>query len=332
MRQGRRAMNTLLTATRIFPTNIFSSAATPAHAIRELSILTLIITASIFLIVATLLTIAILRFRERPGDSAREPVQMYGSNQIEISWTAIPILIVLVLFLATARVIIATEKAHPPRDSMQVTVIGHQFWWEYRYPGTDVVTANELHIPVVDAQHNRPTYLSMTSADTDHSFWVPRLAGKLDVIPNKINVMWFDPHTPDLYLGQCAQYCGTQHAKMLIRVYAQAPDDFDRWLQHQQQPATQVANVQDGRAVFEQNACMNCHRVRGTAADGRFGPDLTHFGSRDTLAAGAVPNTPANVAQWIKQPAHYKDGALMPAMHLDDGQIARVTAYLETLQ
>ena len=325
-------MNVLLTAARIFPTNIFSSAATPAHAIRELSVLTLVITASIFLVVATLLVVAILRFRERPSDSAREPVQMYGSNQIEISWTAIPILIVLVLFLATARVIIATERAHPPSNSMQVTVVGHQFWWEYRYTGTNVVTANELHVPVVDAAHNRPTYLTMTSADTDHSFWVPRLAGKLDVIPNKINVMWFDPHTPDLYLGQCAQYCGTQHAKMLIRVYAQPSDDFDRWLQHQQQPAEQVASVQDGRAVFEQNACMNCHRIRGTVADGRFGPDLTHFASRDTLASGAVPNTPANVAQWIKQPAHYKDGALMPAMHLDDGQIARVTAYLETLK
>ncbi len=319
-------------AENLFPTNIFSSAASPAHAIRELSVLTLVITASIFLIVATLLVVAILRFRERPGDSLREPVQMYGSNQIEISWTAIPILIVLVLFLATARVIIATETVHAPRTAMQVTVVGHQFWWEYRYPGTNVVTANELHIPVDDAQHTRPTFLSMTSADTDHSFWVPRLAGKLDVIPNKINVMWFDPHTPDLYLGQCAQYCGTQHAKMLIRVYAQTPGDFDRWLQHQAEPAAQEISVQDGRAVFEQNACMNCHRVRGTVADGRFGPDLTHFGSRDTLAAGAVPNTAANVAQWIKQPAHYKDGALMPAMHLDDGQIARVTAYLETLK
>lgn len=257
---------------------------------------------------------------------------MYGSNQIEISWTAIPILIVLVLFLATARVIIATETKHAPRDAMQVTVIGHQFWWEYRYPGTNVVTANELHIPVDDAQHTRPTFLTMTSADTDHSFWVPRLAGKLDVIPNKINVMWFDPHTPDVYLGQCAQFCGTQHAKMLIRVYAQMPGDFNRWLQHQSQPAAQDASVLDGRAVFEQNACINCHRVRGTVADGRFGPDLTHFGSRDTLAAGTVPNKAANVAQWIKQPAHYKDGALMPAMHLDDGQIARVTAYLESLQ
>lgn len=321
----------LCLAHAVFPTNIFSVAATPAHAIRGLSFLAMAVTGTIFVVVGTLMAVAIVRFRERPGQDQREPVQMYGSNQIELSWTVIPILIVLVLFLATARVIVATEKSHAPKDSMQVLVIGHQYWWEYRYTGTDVITANELHVPVVDAQNKRPTYLSMISADTDHSFWVPRLAGKLDVIPNKINVMWFDPQSPDIYLGQCAQYCGTQHAKMLIRVYAQTPAEFDRWLHHQAMPAEQTASVQDGRAVFEQNACMNCHRIRGTVADGRFGPDLTHFASRDTFAAGSVPNKAANVAQWIKQPAHYKEGALMPAMHLDDGQIARVTAYLESL-
>ncbi len=325
-----RSVSSCLAAS-IFPTNIFSVAATPAHAIRGLSFLALAITGTIFLIVGTLMAVAMVRFRNRPGRDQREPIQLYGSNQIELSWTVLPILIVLVLFLATARVIVATEKSHPPKDSMQVLVVGHQFWWEYRYTGTNVITANELHVPVVDAQNKRPTYLSMISADTDHSFWVPRLAGKLDVIPNKINVMWFDPQTPDLYLGQCAQYCGTQHGKMLIRVYAQTPAEFDRWLHHQAMPADQVADVQDGRAVFEQNACMNCHRIRGTVADGRFGPDLTHFASRDTFAAGSVPNKAANVAQWIKQPAHYKQGALMPAMHLDDGQIARVTAYLESL-
>ncbi len=314
-----------------FPTNLFSDAATPAHAIHELSILVLAVTGTIFLVVGTLLAVAMIRFRDRPGQDKREPVQLYGSNQIELSWTVLPVVIVLVLFLATTRVIIATEKSRAPENALQVLVVGHQFWWEYRYTGTDVVTANELHIPAVGTGNPRPTYLSLISADTDHSFWVPRLAGKLDVIPNKINVMWFDPHTPDLYLGQCAQFCGTQHAKMLIRVYADTPEAYQRWLSNQEAAAPQAADVQDGRAVFEQNACMNCHRIRGTVADGRFGPDLTHFASRDTLAAGTVPNTPASVAQWIKEPAHYKQGALMPAMHLDDGQIARVTAYLESL-
>lgn len=317
---------------RSTPTNIFSPAATPSLAIQKLSILTLCITGTIFLVVGGLLAYAMLRYRERQGEDSSEPVQLYGSNQIELSWTVIPILIVVVLFLATARVIIATQHTTAPKNAMAVTVVGHQFWWEFRYPGTDVVTANELHIPTSSPQHVRPTYLTMISADTDHSFWVPRLAGKLDVIPNKVNVMWFDPQQPDLYLGQCAQYCGAQHAKMLIRVYAQTPADFERWLDNQKQPAPQLAAMQGGRAVFEGNACMNCHRVRGTVADGVFGPDLTHFGSRDTLAAGAVTNTTDHVQQWIKDPAHYKDGARMPPMHLDDAQIARVTAYLESLK
>ena len=313
------------------PTTLFSPAATPARAIFGLSILTLCIVLAVFLIVGGLLVYALVKFRERPGQDEREPVQLYGSNQIEISWTVIPILIVVVLFLATARVIIATERQRPPAGALHVTVVGHQFWWEFRYPGTDVVTANELHIPTSSKADERPTFLSMISADTDHSFWVPRLAGKLDVIPNKINVMWFDPDQPGLYLGQCSQYCGAQHAKMLIRVYAQSPAAFDQWLKAQELPAPQDPAMAAGRAVFEQNACMNCHRIRGTVADGRFGPDLTHFGSRDTLASGAVTNTPEHLQEWIKDPSHFKDGALMPAMHLSDGDIVLVSKYLESL-
>ncbi|ADW69208.1 cytochrome c oxidase, subunit II [Granulicella tundricola MP5ACTX9] len=314
------------------PTNIFMPAASPARAIFGLSILTLCIVTAIFLVVGGLLLYALIKFREKPQQDDREPVQLFGSNQIELSWTVIPILIVVVLFLATARVIIATERSHPPEGALHVTVVGHQYWWEFRYPGTQVVTANELHIPTSDPSHPRPTYLNMISADTDHSFWVPRLAGKMDVIPNKINVMWFDPQQPGLYLGQCAQYCGTQHAKMLIRVYAQTPSEFQQWMNAQALPAALDPQMSAGRAVFERNACMNCHQVRGTVADGRFGPDLTHFGSRDTLASGAVTNTPEHLRQWIADPSHYKDGALMPAMHLKDADIDLVSKYLESLQ
>jgi cytochrome c oxidase subunit 2 len=313
------------------PTSIFSPAASPARAIFGLSLLTLSIVGAIFLVVGGLLLYALIAYRERPEQDDREPVQLYGSNQIELSWTVIPILIVVVLFLATARVIIATERQSAPPGTLNVTVVGHQFWWEFRYPGTDVVTANELHIPVSEETHPRPTFLTMISADTDHSFWVPRLAGKLDVIPNKINVMWFDPKDPGLYLGQCAQYCGTQHAKMLIRVYAQTQQDFAAWLAGQERPAAPSAAVAAGRAVFEGNACMNCHRIRGTVADGRFGPDLTHLASRDTLASGAVTNTPEHLRKWIKDPDHYKEGALMPAMHLTDSDIDLVSEYLESL-
>ncbi|MES2391181.1 MAG: cytochrome c oxidase subunit II [Acidobacteriota bacterium] len=318
------------------PTTIFSPAATPAHSIFSLSMLVLGVTLVIFLIVAGLLLFAIIRFRSRPGDSADEPTQIYGSNQIELSWTVIPVLIVVMLFLSTTRVILETEAKPKPPQALDVTVIGHQYWWEYRYPSLGVVTANELHIPMSDPTNPRPTYLTMSSADVSHSFWVPRLAGKTDLIPNRINTMWMDPSEPGLYLGQCAQYCGTQHAKMLLRVYVQTPADFAAWVKQQQKPVNEDqqgnALAAEGRVVFLHNACINCHTVEGTVANGRFGPDLTHLASRDTIAAGPVVNSPTNLRQWIADPNGLKPGSLMPSMHLNDHDLDAITAYLGTLK
>lgn len=318
------------------PTSIFDPAATPARSIFDLSMLVLSITLAIFLIVAGLLAYALIRFRHRPGDSDREPAQIYGSNQIELSWTVIPILIVVMLFLSTTRVILGTQAIPKPAGAMDVTVIGHQFWWEYRYPKFGVVTANELHVPVSDPANPTPTYLTMSSADVAHSFWVPRLAGKTDVIPNRINTMWLDPQQPGLYLGQCAQYCGTQHAKMLLRVYAQSPADFAAWIEQQKQPAPHdfAANpaAAAGQTVFMHSACINCHTIAGTAASGRFGPDLTHLASRDTLASGAVENTPDNLRKWIDNPNSLKPGSLMPSMHLNEQELDAITAYLTQLR
>jgi cytochrome c oxidase subunit 2 len=176
----------------------------------------------------------------------------------------------------------------------------------------------------------------MSSADVSHSFWVPRLAGKTDVIPNKINTMWIDPAQPGLYLGQCAQYCGTQHAKMLLRVYAQTPADFAAWVDQQRQPAVQDfegnAIAAEGEAVFMRSACINCHAVSGTVATGRFGPDLTHLASRDTIASGAIQNNAGNLRKWIDDPNSMKPGALMPAMHLNDHDLDVITAYLTQLR
>jgi cytochrome c oxidase subunit 2 len=316
------------------PTTLFAPAGTPAHSIFGLSLLVLGITAAIFLVVGGLLLYVVVRFRHRPGDAnaAQEPPQIYGSTQIELSWTVIPILIVVMLFLATARIILLTQNATKPADALDVTVIGHQFWWEYHYPKLGIVTANELHIPVSDPKHPTPTYLTMTSADTDHSFWVPRLAGKTDVIPNRVNTMWMDPEAPGLYLGQCAQYCGTQHALMLLRVYADTPAQFAAWVAHQKQPAVEDPSVAEGRAVFQHNACISCHTVAGTVATGTFGPDLTHLASRDTIASGAVPNTPANLRAFVDNPANFKPGCLMPPMHLNQHDLDAVTAYLTTLK
>ena len=220
---------------------------------------------------------------------------------------------------------------------MDVTVIGHQFWWEYRYPKLGIVTANELHIPVSDPAHPTPTYLTMSSADVDHSFWVPRLAGKMDVIPNRVNTMWIDPEQPGLYLGQCAQYCGVQHAKMLIRVYAQIARRLRRVGQRSsKKPARQDfdgnPHAAEGQAVFMHNACINCHTIAGTVATGRFGPDLTHLASRDTIASGAIENTPENLRKWIDDPNSMKPGCLMPAMHLNGRDLDAVTAYLTQLR
>lgn len=318
------------------PTNIFAPAATPSHDILGLSIFVLAITGAIFIIVSGLLLYALLRYRSRPGDGNQEPPQVYGSNQIELSWTVIPLLIVVALFLTTARVILGTERAPKPPGALDVVVIGHQFWWEFRYPKLGIVTANELHIPVSSAAAPLPTYLEMSSADVMHSFWVPRLAGKMDVIPNKRNVMWTDPETPGIYLGQCAQFCGPQHAKMLIRVYAQSAADFAAWVRQQQKPATTDlagnAAAEAGREVFEHNACINCHAVAGTVATGRFGPDLTHLASRDTIASGAFENTPENLRKWIDDPNAMKPGVLMPPMHLSQQDLTAITAYLTTLR
>jgi cytochrome c oxidase subunit 2 len=316
------------------PTSIFAPAGTPAHSVFDLSMLVLGITAGILLVVAGLLLYALLRYRHRAtaANPEQEPAQIYGSNQIELSWTVIPILIVVMLFLATARVIYSTEHASRPAAALDVVVIGHQFWWEYRYPGLGIVTANELHVPVSDPRQPTPTYLTMSSADTDHSFWVPRLAGKMDLIPNRVNTMWIDPESPGLYLGQCAQYCGTQHAKMLLRVYADDTAHFAAWVARQRQSAAQNPTAADGRTVFEHNACISCHTVAGTVATGRFGPDLTHVASRDTIGSGSIPNTPANLRSFVDDPSHFKPGVLMPAMHLDSHDLDAVTKYLTTLQ
>jgi len=251
---------------------------------------------------------------------------------VELAWTIIPVLIVVALFLATARVIASVQHPPKPRDAVDVVVIGHQYWWEYRYPAFNVVTANELHVPVSDPAHPTPTFLTLLSADTDHSFWVPRLAGKTDLIPNHPNSMWIDPHETGLYLGQCAQYCGTQHAKMLLRVYVDSRADFDRWIEAQRRPAQVTDAAARGRQIFETTACVNCHAVGGTPADGRFGPDLTHFMSRDTIASGAATNTPENLRLWLRNPDALKPGSLMPAMNLSDEDVNVVADYLESLR
>jgi cytochrome c oxidase subunit 2 len=312
--------------------NIFAPESAPAHSISHLAGFVLAITGAIFVVVAGLLLYALVRFRRRANDDGTEPAQVYGSGPVEAAWTTVPFLIVLVLTLATARVIHEVQDARKSVAALDVQVIGHQWWWEIRYPKLGIVTANELHVPVSQGGDRLPTFLDLRSADVVHSFWVPRLAGKTDLIPNKVNSMWIEPERPGLFLGQCAKYCGTQHAKMLLRVYVDTREEFDRWVKEQKELAANNPSAAAGRLVFEQTACINCHAVHGTVASGRFGPDLTHLMSRATLGSGALVNSPEGLRAWIKTPDQFKPGVLMPAMNLNSADLDKMVAYLTTLK
>ena len=318
--------------------SIFAPVSTPAAAIRDLSWLVLGLCAAIFIVVAGFLAYSLVRFRRRPGDDGREPPQVYGSQQIELAWTVVPLLIVVVLFLATARYIFGLEGVQSRPGALQVTVVGNQWWWEIRYPDLGVVTANELHVPVSDPADPTPTFLTLQSVDVIHSFWVPQLAGKMDVIPNRTNRLWINPRRPGTYVGQCAEFCGVQHANMLLRVTVHPKEDFARWVAAQRRPAADPAAgpadpaAAAGRGLFETTACINCHTVRGSNANGIFGPDLTHLMSRATLGAGVAANTPQALRAWVNDPASLKPGALMPAMRVSDRELDQLVAYLLTLR
>jgi cytochrome c oxidase subunit II len=300
----------------------------------------LAVTLLIFLVVECVLIYSIVRFRRAPHDG-HEPPQVYGSMPIEIAWTVAPLLIVFLLALILTRTEfeVRVDPQTPPPGSkpLYVTVIGHQWWWEYvydKYDGHDlgIITANELHVPAAEVGVPRPVYLTLKSADVCHSFWVPRLAGKTDLIPGRTNQMWFQTNQEGLFVGQCAEYCGTQHAHMLLRVNVDSPAAFQNWLDEEQKPAVDDGAVRAGRDLFLSLSCVNCHRVRGTTARGTYAPDLTHLMSRQTLASGMVPNTRDQLREWLIDPQQTKSGCLMPAFGLSRAQVDRLVDYLMTLK
>jgi cytochrome c oxidase subunit 2 len=321
-------------------TSIFDPASPSAESIRSLFFLVLAITGVIFLLVEGVLLYSIVRFRHRtpPGT---EPAQVYGSMPIEIAWTAAPALIVFLLSLILTRaefeVRVNPEKPPPGSKPLYVTVIGRQWWWEYvydKYDGRELnfITANELHVPASEEEVPRPVYLTLKSADVCHSFWVPRLAGKTDLIPGRVNQMWFQASEPGLYLGQCAEYCGTQHAHMLLRVIVDSPAGFQTWLDNQRKPAVDSPTARAGRDVFLAQSCVNCHRIRGTNAKGTYAPDLTHLRSRLTLGSCMIENNEENLRHWIRNPQEIKEGCLMPAFGLSESQVKHLADYLWTLK
>ncbi len=281
----------------------------------------------VFVIVEGLLLFTVIRYRRRPNDGI--PAQVHGNTTLEITWTIIPVLILIAIAVPTLTTIAAAAGTTPSQDSLNVKVVGHQWWWEFDYPDLGVVTADELHIPV-----GTKVNLTIETADVIHSFWVPKLGGKIQAIPRRSNTMWFQADQPGEYYGQCYQLCGTSHANMRFRVLADSRADFDKWVANQKAVPTAPTDpqVQKGAEVFANGPCVGCHTIAGTKAQAKIGPDLTHFGSRRTLAGAMLENTPENVAKWLKDPPAIKPGSLMPNYHLSDDQVSSLVAYLESLK
>lgn len=309
-------------------TDIFKPLSTPAESIHQLAWLTVLISTVIFLTVSGLIVWTLIRYRRKLGEDQRiEPPQVYGSIQIELAWTVIPIIIVFSLILVTARTVGEIQNAKIPEDAEEIRLVGRQWWWEIHYPKRGFVTANEIHVPVGKVSH-----IALESADVVHSFWVPQLAGKTDVIPNRRNEMWIEPKAEGVFFGNCAEYCGTQHANMLLRVIVESPEEYEKWLANEKAPPVDDPSVAAGRKAFFDLACINCHTLGPDIAKGTFGPDLTHLMSRQTIGAGVVDNTYENLRRWMRDPQDLKPGCLMPDMLLNDQQVTEITDYLSTLK
>ncbi len=285
----------------------------------------LAIMTGIFVIVAAVFLYSLIRFRARKGD-ATLPKQVHGNTTLEIAWTIIPI--ILLVFLAIPTVHYAYAFGDTPPNAMKVDVVGHQFWWEFDYPGSQVTTANVVHIPV-----NTKVDFVLTSADVIHSFWVPRLGGKTDLIPGRVNHLWLESNQTGTFYGQCAQLCGAGHAYMKFSVVVQSQAAYAAWVQSMQHPKVSVTTPaqEAGMQLFSQD-CATCHTIGGTTFNGKIGPNLTALMTRPTIAAGTLTNTPANLAKWLHDPPGVKPGALMPNLHLSQTQIQSLVAFLETLK
>jgi cytochrome c oxidase subunit 2 len=282
-------------------------------------------TAIIAVVVIAVLAWVLLRYRERPGAGA--PPQVRGHSVLEIAWTVAPALVLLVIAIPTIRVIFRTQPGVASPQALEVVVVGHQWWWEFRYPSLDVVTASELHLPL-----GQPALLRLEGPDVIHSFWAPRLGGKKDVVPGRVNRIALTPEVPGEYWGQCAEFCGASHANMAFRVMVDAPEAFERWVAAQKAPPVEpTGEAAQGKAIYQRSACVGCHTIAGVSA-GVLGPVLTHFGSRRTLAAGMFPNTVENLTAWILRPTEIKPGSRMPPVGLTEAQARAVAAYLSSLK
>ncbi len=298
-----------------------------ADAIGGLAVVVGVIALLIFIAVEAALVYSAWRYRASRTEGPAP--QIHGNTRLEVAWTLVPLVVLAVVFglmVGTMREIGASGPTNGA-PTMRVIARGYQWWWEFRYPtgSGEVIAANEMHIPsatVIDLQ--------LEAGDVIHSFWVPELAGKTDMIPGKTNHLRLYAPRPGVFQGQCAEFCGLEHAWMRLTIVAEPAADFQRWLDGQ--AAARIAAGGDGERIFVSNLCVSCHTIRGTAANGTAGPDLTHVGSRTTLGAGVLKNDAAAMRSWLLDPQRYKPGSFMPRVPLTDAELAAVVAYLEGLK
>jgi cytochrome c oxidase subunit 2 len=265
------------------------------------------IDVGIFVVVFALLAYAVFRYRVRPGQSQELPKQVHGNALMELAWTIVPAIILIFIAVPTWSGIFRAARP-PAQGAFPVEAVGHQWWWEFNYPEHGVVTANEMVIPV-----GKPVVVNTRSIDVIHSFWVPRLAGKIDTLPGKTNTLWFTPEEPGMYFGQCAEFCGTSHANMRFRVRVVTQAEFEAWVAQQQQPPKPESDdARAGESLFMGKVCIACHTISGVpAALGVLGPNLTNLAGRATLASGIIDNTPDNLVRWLQHTQEIKPGARM---------------------
>jgi len=318
---------TALTAACSGPGNTMQPAGPGAHRIDWLWWAMFAIAAFAFLVVIGLLSYGLLR---RRGETTTTPDldDRGGLGTVLLGGVAFPIVVLIALFVITLVALQAQAREDEGSHPVTVDVIAHQWWWEFRYPELGVTTANELHIPT-----GQPVLLRVTSDSVIHSLWVPRLQRKLDAVPGQTSDVTLQADADGIYLGECAEYCGLQHANMRFQVMAQPSSDFDSWVGEQQRSAAKPSDpmVERGEQLFLGSSCVYCHTVSGTNATGTVGPDLTHVASRTTLAAGTIPNTSDELARWIADPQSVKPGTQMPGTDLTPQEMQELVAYLESL-
>ncbi|QJD78438.1 cytochrome c oxidase subunit II [Spirosoma rhododendri] len=296
---------------------------------RIASLTTYFIIAALFVlaVVIGLLIYVSVRFRAKPGDG--EPKQFTGNKVVEGFMIGVPTLLVAVFMYLTIDTMANVMPAPAGNQRPDVVITGHRYWWEASYPGTKAIVANEIHLPV-----GRKLLVHINAADVIHDWWVPQLGAKMDAIPGRTNYVWTTIQKPGVYEGACSEFCGAQHAWMRIKVVAQPEAEFRKWVAQKEQDATTQlsASAQAGAAFFSHQPCGSCHRIRGTAANGNVGPDLTHFGSRKIMLAGLLENNPENLRKWLTEPQHVKPGALMPRFGYPKDSITVLVDYLTALK